>query len=124
MVSPAYLHTFCYFTQLVTFRHIYLSVKYEQHWLGAKIVWGRKKTGKGGGGEVDGQRHRQTIQARLPLEIQLKILEFAKNSGFTSCLAVEHKDKGCSCVSRSEPGPKAQRHGWNSHLLSHFLFKM
>lgn len=55
---------------------------------------------------------------------QIKILQFAKNSEFPSWLAVEHKDKGCLCVSRSEPGPKAQQHGWNSHLLSHFLFKM
>lgn len=71
-------------------------------------------------------RETQTDQtSSTPSRDQTKnIIEFAKNSGFTSWLAVEHKDKGCFCVSRSEPGPKAQRHGWNSHLLSHFLFKM
>lgn len=67
----------------------------------------------GKGGEVDGQRDtdRLIIQASYSPEIKAKTLQFANNSGFTSQLAVYQKDKAYSCVSRSEPGPKAEQRG-------------
>lgn len=118
---PTY-HTY-HFIQPVTFRHVYLSVKYEQ----IKQVKKKMKEGVNGkrksrGRQIEWYRQTDNMSLVRTREQTKNILAFVSKSGFTNWLTVEQKDITYLCFKiRTRP------QGWvtlNSHLLSHFPMKL
>lgn len=109
----------CYFTEPAPFRNIYHSEK--QNCLCAKLIHGVNGTGEEEG-EMEGHRHHTSL---------IFFLDFLQRSNWSTpelqitvdLPAVQKKDSLLMCL-KIRTGPQAELHSWNSHLLSHFLFKM